>query len=91
VCFGIRGVDLCKSCDVEIVQNASGVLNTAGKDNGDVGGKNGYIYLSFCDFLVQLVLLVNKHKMAQPSSYTTTSHMMNGSLEMRFNTCGQER
>jgi len=27
VCFGTRGVVLCKSCDVEIVQDARGVFN----------------------------------------------------------------
>jgi len=37
----------------------------------------GYIYSSSCDFLVQLVLLVNEHKTAQPSSRRTTRHHMN--------------
>jgi hypothetical protein len=48
-----------------------------GKQNGGDGGKMGYIYSSFCDFLVQIVLLVNKHKTAQPSSGSTTRLLMN--------------
>ena len=39
VCFGMRGIVLYKSCDVEIVQDAGGVLNTGRKENGGVGGK----------------------------------------------------
>jgi len=30
VCFGMRGVVLCKLHDVEIVQDAGGVFNTGG-------------------------------------------------------------
>jgi len=37
----------------------------------------GYIYSSSSDFLVQLVLLVNKHKTAQPASCTTSRHLGN--------------
>jgi len=55
VCFGTRGVVLCQSCDVEIVQDASSVFNTGGKENQGVGGEKGYIYLSSLDFFVQLV------------------------------------
>jgi hypothetical protein len=77
VCFGTRGVVLCKSRVVKRVQDPGGVFNTGGKQNGGEGGKMGYIYLSSCDFLVQLVLLVNKHKTAQPSSCRTTRHLMN--------------
>ena len=55
MCFGTGGIVLCQSRDVEIVQNAGGVLNTGGKENEVVGGKKGYIYLSYCDCLVQLV------------------------------------
>jgi len=58
------------------VEDAGGVLNTGGKENGGVDGKKGYIYLSSCDFLVQLVLLVEEYKPGQPSSYTTTRHLM---------------
>jgi len=54
VCFGTRGIVLCKSYDVEIVQNAAGVFNTGRKDNGGVGGKKGYIYLSSCDLIYML-------------------------------------
>jgi len=68
---------LSKSGDVMRVQDADGVFDTGGKQNGGAGGKKGYIYLSFCDFLVQLALLVNEHKMAQPSSCTTTRHRIN--------------
>jgi len=55
VCFGTRGVVLCKSRDVEIIQDTGGVFNMGGKENGGVGGKNEYIYPSSCNFLVQLV------------------------------------
>jgi hypothetical protein len=48
---------VCKSCDFEIVQDAGGVFNTGGKENGGVGGKNGYIYSSSCD-LVHILRLV---------------------------------
>jgi len=76
VYFGTRGVVLCKSHDVEGVEDAGSVLNTEGKEHGGVGEKKRYIYSSSCDFLVQFVLLVNKHKTAQPSSCTTTRHLM---------------
>jgi len=55
LCCGTRGVGLCKSRDVEIVQDASGVFNMGGKVNGGVGGKMGNLYSSSRDFLVQLV------------------------------------
>jgi len=55
VCFGTRGVVLCQSHDVKIVQVASGVFDTGGKENQGVGGKKRYIYSSSCDLLVQLV------------------------------------
>jgi len=45
VCFGKRGVVLCKSRDVEIIQDAAGVFNTGGKENGGFVMKKGYIYL----------------------------------------------
>jgi len=56
VCFGMRGIVLCKSRDVEIVQNAvcliaGGVFNMGGRENGGVCGKNGYIYSSSCDLI----------------------------------------
>jgi len=51
VCLGTRGVVLCKSHDVEIVQDAAGVFNRGGKVNGSVGGKKGYIYSSSCDLI----------------------------------------
>jgi hypothetical protein len=40
-------------------QDAVGVYNTRGKENGGVGGKKGYIYLSSGDYLVQLVSFVS--------------------------------
>jgi hypothetical protein len=52
VCFGTRGVVLCKSHDVGIVREAAGVFNRGGKDNGSVGGNQGYIYSSSSDLLV---------------------------------------
>ena len=39
VCFGMRGVVLCMSPDVEIVPDAGCLFNLGGKQNGDVGGK----------------------------------------------------
>jgi len=35
---------LCKSYDIERVQDAGGVFNTGRKYNGGVGVKKGYIY-----------------------------------------------
>ena len=64
MCFGTRGAILCKSRVAKRFQDPGGVFNTGGKQNGGQGWKMGYIYSSFCDFLVQLVLLVNKHKTA---------------------------
>jgi len=55
VCFGMKGVVVSKSHDIEIVQDAGGVVNTGGKENVGVGGKKEYIYPSSCDFLVRLV------------------------------------
>ena len=46
MCCGMRGVVVCKSHDVEGVEDAGGVLNTGGKENGGLGGKKGYIYSS---------------------------------------------
>ena len=54
MCFGTKGIVLCKSHDVEIVQDAGSVFYMGGTDRGGVGGKKGYIYLSSCNFLVQL-------------------------------------
>jgi len=51
VCFGTRGIDLCKSPKVGIVQDAAGGFNTGCKDNGGEGRKNGYIYSSSCDLI----------------------------------------
>jgi hypothetical protein len=39
-------------------QDAVGVYHTGGTENGGVGGKKGYIYLSSGDFLVQVVSFV---------------------------------
>ena len=77
MCFGTRGVVFCKSRIVERVQDPGGVFITGGKQNGGEGEKMGYIYSSFCNILVQLVLLVNEHKTAQPSSCRTNRHLMN--------------
>jgi len=64
VCFARRGGVLFKSGNVERVQDAGGVFNIGENENGVQGGKKGYIYSSSCDFLVQLVMLVNEHKTA---------------------------
>jgi len=68
---------LSKSHNVERVQDGGAVFNMGGKEKENVGGKKGYIYLSFCDLLGQLVLLVHKHRTAQHSGCTTTRHLMN--------------
>jgi len=39
VCVGTRGIVLCKSRDVEIVQDAGGEFNTGRKENRGEGGK----------------------------------------------------
>jgi len=57
VCFRMRGVVLCKSRDVERVEDAGGVLNTGGKENEGVGRKKDYIYSSSCD-LIHILRLV---------------------------------
>ena len=55
MCVGTRGVVLCKTRDVEIGQDPGSVFIMAGKENGGVDRKKGYIYSSSCHFLVQLV------------------------------------
>jgi len=42
------------------------VYNTGGKENGGVGGKKGYIYLSSGDFLVQFVSFVGQRTQNSP-------------------------
>jgi hypothetical protein len=69
---------LCKLHVVEMVQDPGSVFNTGGTQNGGEGGQMRYIYSNSWDFLVQLVLLVNEHKMAQLSSCRTTRNLMNG-------------
>jgi len=49
--FGPRRDVVCKSHDVEIVQDAGGVFDTGRKENGGVGGKKGYIYSSSCNLI----------------------------------------
>jgi len=102
VCSGTRGVVLCKSRDVEIVQDDGGVFNTGGKDNGGVGGKKGYIYSSSYDFLVQLVSydnfdsypvfcwLTNTQRPSLQLGQPPGTSLMR-SLETRFSTRGEER
>jgi len=59
VCFKTRGVILCESRDVEKVQDAGGVSNMWGKENGGLGGKKGYIYSSAHD-LIHILCFVGK-------------------------------
>jgi hypothetical protein len=47
----MRLIVLCKSQDVEIVQDTAGVFNTEGNDNKGVAGKTGCPYSSFCDLI----------------------------------------
>jgi len=42
---------------VEAVENAGGVLNTGGQENGGGGSKKGYTYSSSCD-LIDILRLV---------------------------------
>ena len=53
MCFGTGWIVLCKSLDVERVEDAGGASNTGGKEKGGVGGKKGYIYSSSGNFSVQ--------------------------------------
>jgi hypothetical protein len=48
-------VVVCKSHYCEIVQDSGGEFNNGGNENGGVGGKKGYAYSSFCDFLVEFL------------------------------------
>jgi len=82
----MRGVVLCKSRDVEIVQDAGGVFNTARKENGGVGRKKtewrcrqeeGIYILEFLQFDSYPACCWLKHNTAQSSSCTTTKHLMN--------------
>jgi hypothetical protein len=50
---GTRGIVLCKSRDVDIVQDVASVFNKRGKDSEGVGEKKGYIYSGSGDFFVQ--------------------------------------
>jgi hypothetical protein len=59
VCFGMKGDVLCKSHDVEIVQNARSGFIIEGKVNAGSRVKDGYIYSSSCDFLVPLLRYEN--------------------------------
>jgi hypothetical protein len=68
----MTGTVLGMSHDVEGDEDAGGMLNTGGKENGGVGAKNGCIYSSSCDFFIQHVSLFNEHKTAQPASCRTT-------------------
>jgi len=56
-CCGTRGAVLCKSCDVETVRDAGGVLKTVGQEIGGAGRKRGYIYSSSFD-LIHILCLV---------------------------------
>jgi len=51
-----------RRCFVQVTwgqdEDAVGVYNTGGQQNGGVGGKKGYISLSSGDFLVQSVSFV---------------------------------
>jgi len=76
VCCAMRDVFYCKSHDVEIDQDAVSVFDNWGKENGGVGGKNRYINSRSYNILVELVSLFNEHKMAQPSSCTTSRHLV---------------
>jgi hypothetical protein len=90
MCFGTRGVVLGNSHDLAIVQDAAGVFNRGRKDNGGVGGRKGYIYMSSGDFLVQgstcefCSLTNTKRRSLHPATPPGTSGTT--SLETRFST-----
>ena len=101
MCFGMRGVVLCKSHDVEILQDAGSVFNPGGEEKGGVGRKKGYTYSTSCDFLVQLVrceifdsypafwwLMNTKRPSLHLAKSPGTSNMR--SLKTRVSTCGEE-
>jgi hypothetical protein len=77
VCCGTRGVVLRKSHVGDRVQDPGGMFNAGGKQNVGEGGKKRYIISSSCDALVQLVLLLREHKMAQPASCRTPGNLLN--------------
>jgi len=94
VCFRTSGVVLCKSRDVEIVQDAAGVFNMAGKDNTGVGGRKGYIYWISGNFLIEgstceFCCLTNTKRcsihFAAPRGTSWTT-----SLETRFSIHGED-
>jgi len=72
----MRGILSGKLGVLERVHDAGSLFNTGEKQDGDEGGKKGYISSSSCDILVLLVLLVNTHQTAQLSSYGTTRHLI---------------
>jgi len=51
----MRGIVWFEPHDVEMLQEASGGLTMGGTENACAGGKEGYIFLSFSELLVQLV------------------------------------
>jgi hypothetical protein len=55
VCVGTRGIVLCKSCDVEIPQDAGSMYTMGGKERRGVRGKKNFIHSYSGELLVQLV------------------------------------
>jgi len=49
--FQTRGIVLCKSHDVERVEDAGRVLTMGGTENGGESGNNRNIYSSSCDLI----------------------------------------
>jgi len=86
----MRYVDLCKSHDLERVDDAGGVLNTGTKENGGERGKKGYIYSSSCKFLVHLVLLVTEHNRPNLHFLQPPGTSLQRSFETRFCTRSEE-
>jgi len=90
VCFGMRAVGLCKSRDVEIVQDTGGVFKCwrcvymlavcliREEKRIEVWRGRRDIYTQVpAIWFISCVLLVNEHTTAQPSSCTTTRNLMN--------------
>jgi hypothetical protein len=77
VCFGTRGNILCRSHDIEGVQDTGGVFNMGGIQYSGTHRKKGYIYSSCHNLLIQLVLLVIGYETVQPASCRTSRQLMN--------------
>jgi len=77
VCFGRREDSLCKLCDVEVKMLVVWLLWEEKRKEVYMGRKDIYNRVPAISLFNLWVLLVNKHKMAQPSSCRATCNLMN--------------